>query len=324
MCHIYFIHWTFDLIIRRGTGDAYYYGGLHCYVRFEPFMRVSLNCDRDVPHLCRPNLGGENSRAPTQRREPCRRVVPPPTNIPPSGVNIEGLNFSNLFAPTMSSVPRFVGRRAVVAQSSQSAASWACFSCRASQQFHNQWRRQLSSDSSTTPRGKTTTTQEQTLGTKKQQQSRAWRWFSTEGASRRQQQQGQQQQPQQQQQTTRRTGVSPEMEKVRLEYKKRNQSTMYYVISIILGTVAFSYGSVPMYKMVCLVLDSSIPLPALFACHVARLLTYSCNDNRSAKPPAGAANPCAPTAPAVPLVVPTRTSTSPPSSSPSRTPSACA
>lgn len=25
----------------------------------------------------------------------------------------------------------------------------------------------------------------------------------------------------------------------------------YYTLSVILGTVAFSYGSVPMYKMVC-------------------------------------------------------------------------
>ncbi|KAK3952971.1 cytochrome c oxidase assembly protein CtaG/Cox11-domain-containing protein [Pseudoneurospora amorphoporcata] len=147
----------------------------------------------------------------------------------------------------MSSVPRFVGRRVVAAQSSQLASPWACYSCR--QQFQNQWRRQLSSDNAT-PREKTTTaTQQQALGAKKQQNSssnKAWRWFSTEGASRRQQQQGQQQQQQ-----TRRTGVSPEMEKVRAEYKKRNQSTMYYVISIILGTVAFSYGSVPMYKMIC-------------------------------------------------------------------------
>ncbi|KAJ4390450.1 Cytochrome c oxidase assembly protein cox11, mitochondrial [Neurospora sp. IMI 360204] len=150
----------------------------------------------------------------------------------------------------MSSVPRFVGRKAVAAKSSSQSASWACFSCR--QQFQNQWRRQLSSDTKTpsaassTPRGKTTiTTQQQASGAKKQQSSRAWRWFSTEGASRRQQQQ------QQTRSQSSRTGVSPEMERVRAEYKKRNQSTMYYVISVILGTVAFSYGSVPMYKMIC-------------------------------------------------------------------------
>ncbi|KAL2140965.1 hypothetical protein VTI28DRAFT_3010 [Corynascus sepedonium] len=34
-------------------------------------------------------------------------------------------------------------------------------------------------------------------------------------------------------------------------YRRRNRSTAYYTISIILGTVAFSYGSVPMYKMIC-------------------------------------------------------------------------
>ncbi|RDW90405.1 uncharacterized protein DSM5745_02180 [Aspergillus mulundensis] len=33
--------------------------------------------------------------------------------------------------------------------------------------------------------------------------------------------------------------------------QKRNASTMYYTISIILGTVALAYGSVPLYKMIC-------------------------------------------------------------------------
>ena len=41
------------------------------------------------------------------------------------------------------------------------------------------------------------------------------------------------------------------MEQLREPFKKKNSSTLYYTISIILGTVAFSYGSVPMYKMVC-------------------------------------------------------------------------
>ncbi|KAJ5123885.1 uncharacterized protein N7515_007710 [Penicillium bovifimosum] len=35
------------------------------------------------------------------------------------------------------------------------------------------------------------------------------------------------------------------------ESQKRNTSTMYYTISLILGTVALAYGSVPLYKMIC-------------------------------------------------------------------------
>ncbi|KAK4228962.1 amine oxidase [Podospora fimiseda] len=57
----------------------------------------------------------------------------------------------------------------------------------------------------------------------------------------------QQQQTQQQQQRTIPNGMN-QMNEV---YKRRNRSTAYYTISIILGTVAFSYGSVPMYKMIC-------------------------------------------------------------------------
>ncbi|KAL8985343.1 MAG: hypothetical protein Q9205_000937 [Flavoplaca limonia] len=34
-------------------------------------------------------------------------------------------------------------------------------------------------------------------------------------------------------------------------YSNKNTSTMFYTLSIILGTVALSYGSVPMYKMIC-------------------------------------------------------------------------
>ncbi|KAG7294273.1 hypothetical protein NEMBOFW57_004344 [Staphylotrichum longicolle] len=41
------------------------------------------------------------------------------------------------------------------------------------------------------------------------------------------------------------------MDRMSEVYKRRNRSTAYYTISIILGTVAFSYGSVPMYKMIC-------------------------------------------------------------------------
>jgi hypothetical protein len=66
--------------------------------------------------------------------------------------------------------------------------------------------------------------------------------------------------------------ISPSMEQAREVYRRRNRTTMYviadfgarmvagankadlpdrfYTLSIILGTVALSYGSVPMYKMV--------------------------------------------------------------------------
>ncbi|KKY32141.1 putative cytochrome c oxidase assembly protein cox11 [Diaporthe ampelina] len=40
------------------------------------------------------------------------------------------------------------------------------------------------------------------------------------------------------------------MEQAREIYRRRNRTTMFYTLSIILGTVALSYGSVPMYKMV--------------------------------------------------------------------------
>ncbi|KAE8378358.1 cytochrome c oxidase assembly protein CtaG/Cox11-domain-containing protein [Aspergillus bertholletiae] len=33
--------------------------------------------------------------------------------------------------------------------------------------------------------------------------------------------------------------------------QKRNASTLYYTVSLILGTVALAYGSVPLYKMIC-------------------------------------------------------------------------
>jgi hypothetical protein len=47
-----------------------------------------------------------------------------------------------------------------------------------------------------------------------------------------------------------RQNAAPTMEQLRAPFQKKNSTTMYYTISIILGTVAFSYGSVPMYKMV--------------------------------------------------------------------------
>lgn len=63
------------------------------------------------------------------------------------------------------------------------------------------------------------------------------------------------------------------MERVRAEYKKRNQSTMYYVISVILGTVAFSYGSVPMYKMVWFLLFD-LPVPYLLTMSLGLLSVH--------------------------------------------------
>ncbi|EGD93761.1 cytochrome c oxidase assembly protein [Trichophyton tonsurans CBS 112818] len=36
-----------------------------------------------------------------------------------------------------------------------------------------------------------------------------------------------------------------------LRWDSKNTSTMYYTISIIIGTLAVAYGSVPMYKMIC-------------------------------------------------------------------------
>ena len=50
--------------------------------------------------------------------------------------------------------------------------------------------------------------------------------------------------------TKTRQNVAPTMEQLRAPFQKKNSSTLYYTLSIILGTVAFSYGSVPMYKMV--------------------------------------------------------------------------
>lgn len=46
------------------------------------------------------------------------------------------------------------------------------------------------------------------------------------------------------------------MEQLRAPFAKKNASTLYYTLSVILGTVAFSYGSVPMYKMVCFILNT--------------------------------------------------------------------
>ncbi|KAF2263213.1 hypothetical protein CC78DRAFT_534214 [Lojkania enalia] len=48
-----------------------------------------------------------------------------------------------------------------------------------------------------------------------------------------------------------RQSAAPSMHEMHGRYKEKNRTTMNYVFSIILGTVALSYGSVPMYKMIC-------------------------------------------------------------------------
>lgn len=45
--------------------------------------------------------------------------------------------------------------------------------------------------------------------------------------------------------------LAPTMEQLRAPFMHKNNSTLYYTLSVILGTVALSYGSVPMYKMIC-------------------------------------------------------------------------
>ncbi|KAL8824090.1 MAG: hypothetical protein Q9191_005311 [Dirinaria sp. TL-2023a] len=41
------------------------------------------------------------------------------------------------------------------------------------------------------------------------------------------------------------------MQQLRQPFGQKNLSMLYYTMSVILGTVALSYGSVPMYKMIC-------------------------------------------------------------------------
>ncbi|KAH6676086.1 cytochrome c oxidase assembly protein CtaG/Cox11 [Plectosphaerella plurivora] len=43
----------------------------------------------------------------------------------------------------------------------------------------------------------------------------------------------------------------PTMEQINAQYKEKNTSVAYYTLSIILGFVALTYGSVPLYKMIC-------------------------------------------------------------------------
>ncbi|KAK4635539.1 Cytochrome c oxidase assembly protein COX11, mitochondrial [Fulvia fulva] len=44
---------------------------------------------------------------------------------------------------------------------------------------------------------------------------------------------------------------APTMAQMRKPFEQKNKNTLYYAISIILGTVALSYGSVPLYKTIC-------------------------------------------------------------------------
>jgi len=57
-----------------------------------------------------------------------------------------------------------------------------------------------------------------------------------------------------------RQNVAPTMEQLRAPFAKKNTSTLFYTISVIMGTVALSYGSVPMYKMVRLCLLTPPPI----------------------------------------------------------------
>ncbi|KAI0013288.1 amine oxidase [Xylariaceae sp. FL0662B] len=56
---------------------------------------------------------------------------------------------------------------------------------------------------------------------------------------------------QQHQQHQHQQAAAPNMDRVHLYYKYRNQTTMLYAISVMLGTLSLAYGSVPLYKMIC-------------------------------------------------------------------------
>ncbi|KAF4975456.1 hypothetical protein FZEAL_7753 [Fusarium zealandicum] len=43
----------------------------------------------------------------------------------------------------------------------------------------------------------------------------------------------------------------PSMDEIRAHYGRKNRSVAYYTLSTILGFVALTYGSVPLYKMIC-------------------------------------------------------------------------
>ncbi|KAL6710729.1 Cytochrome c oxidase assembly protein cox11, mitochondrial [Coniothyrium glycines] len=48
-----------------------------------------------------------------------------------------------------------------------------------------------------------------------------------------------------------RQNVVPRMDQMHAQYKMKNRTVMNYVFSVIVGFVAITYGSVPMYKMIC-------------------------------------------------------------------------
>ncbi|OAK98380.1 hypothetical protein IQ06DRAFT_327761 [Phaeosphaeriaceae sp. SRC1lsM3a] len=48
-----------------------------------------------------------------------------------------------------------------------------------------------------------------------------------------------------------RQGQTPTMDQMHARYKEKNRTVMNYVFSVIVGFVAITYGSVPMYKMIC-------------------------------------------------------------------------
>ncbi|OAL50150.1 hypothetical protein IQ07DRAFT_587813 [Pyrenochaeta sp. DS3sAY3a] len=50
---------------------------------------------------------------------------------------------------------------------------------------------------------------------------------------------------------TKAQNVMPTMDQIHAKYKEKNRTVMNYVVSVIVGFVALSYGSVPMYKMIC-------------------------------------------------------------------------
>ncbi|KAL7914559.1 cytochrome c oxidase assembly protein CtaG/Cox11 domain-containing protein [Trichoderma velutinum] len=44
---------------------------------------------------------------------------------------------------------------------------------------------------------------------------------------------------------------APSMDKVREQYSQKNKTIAFYTLSVIMGTLALAYGSVPFYKMIC-------------------------------------------------------------------------
>ncbi|KAJ4142612.1 Cytochrome c oxidase assembly protein cox11, mitochondrial [Fusarium falciforme] len=48
-----------------------------------------------------------------------------------------------------------------------------------------------------------------------------------------------------------RRAYTPSMDEIRAHYSMKNRTVAYYTLSTILGFVALTYGSVPLYKMIC-------------------------------------------------------------------------